>query len=162
MNSPATARLRRHSRPAMILAGVFALTASFAVTVPAQAGYYGDSYYGGGYGGGSCGYRCGGCGYYHRCGYAPYRRYYHGCCGYRRSGVVFEKRYIERELVVRRYGWGGGGPYYGRNYGPSPYGYGGGYGGYDRGPFPYGYGGVRDWRSPYGYGSSAYGYGDGY
>lgn len=156
MDSPATARLRRNSRLAMIIAGVFALLASFAVTAPAQAGYYGG--YGYGYGSGSCGYRCGPCGY--RCGYVPYRHYYHGCssCGYRRSGVVYEKRYIERELVVRRYGYGGWGHPYRNHCGYSPCGYGGGY--YRR-PFPYGYGGVRDWGSPYGYGPSGYGYAEG-
>jgi hypothetical protein len=164
MNSPATTRPRRRSRPAMIAAGVFAMLASLAVTAPAQAGYYGygDSYYGGPrscggyYRCGGCGYRCGGCG--NHCGYVPYRSY-HGCC-YRRSGVVFEKRYIEREFVVRRYGYGGGGPYYGSHYGYRPY---GGYGGYGRGPFPYGYGGVRDWGTPYGsgYGPSGYGYAEG-
>ena len=164
MNSPATARLRRNSRLAMIIAGVFALLASLAVTAPAQAGYYGGYGSGYGYGSGPCGYRCGPCGY--RC--APYRHYYHGCYSggcYRRSGVVYEKRYIERELVVRRYGYGGGWgrPYYRNRCGYSPC---GGYGGgYYRGAFPYGYGGVRDWRSPYGYGygygPSGYGYAEG-
>src|SRR4029077_2690503 len=123
MNSPATALAPGRSRLALIVAGVLALLGSFVVAAPAQAGYYGDSYYGSN----PCSYR-------YRCGYgyphyAP--RYYNGCsaCGcYRRcgsgyrSGVVYERRYVEREYVVRRYGYGG----YRRHYGCYPY---GGYGG---------------------------------
>jgi hypothetical protein len=167
MNSPATARPPGRSRLALIVAGVLALLGSLVVTAPAQAGYYDDSYYGPR----PCSYRC---------GYSPYRyapRYYNGCssCGcYRRcysggrSGVVYERRYVEREYVERRYGYGGCG--YGgcrRSYG----GYGGGYGrpyGYDGGyrrpygyypyggyrswssrRYPWGWGGVRGWRGPY-------------
>ena len=144
MNSPATARPPGRSRLALILAGALALLGSFAVTAPAQAGYYDNSY--------PCSYRCG-----YR--YSPYRytpyRYYNGCstCGCRprcNSGVVYERRYVEREYVERRYGR----PccHYRRHYGYNPYGgyrspY---YGGYR--PWPrLGYGGVRDWREPYGY-----------
>jgi hypothetical protein len=145
MNSPAIARLPGRRRLALIVAGVLALLGSFAIIAPAQAGYYGDAYYGPR----PCSYRCG--------GYAP--RYYNGCsscgcyrrCGYSRGGV-YERRYIEREYIERRYGYGGYGGYR-RNCGYSPcggyrpyYGYSGGYR-----PFPYGYGGVRYWRSPYGY-----------
>jgi hypothetical protein len=157
MNSPATARSPGRSRLALIAAGFLALLGSFVVTAPAQAGYYNDSYYGSS----PCSYRP-------RCGYgfspyryAPYRRY--GCSGcggcYRRcgpvyrSGGVYERRYIEREFVERRYGYGW--PYR-RNYGYNPY------GGYRFEPsgFPWGYGGVRNWRAPYGsgYQPSAYGY----
>jgi hypothetical protein len=157
MNGPAVARLSRHSRLATIVAGVLALLGSFVVTAPAQAGYYGESYYGGPR---PCSYRCG-------YNYQPYR-YYNRCssCGcYRRCystsrpGLVYERRYVEREFVERRYGWPAR-HYYGRRYGYNPYG-GGGY--YRR--FPYGYGGVRDgyggvrgWRSPYGYRDVPYGY----
>jgi hypothetical protein len=170
MNSPANARPPGRSRLALIAASFLALLGSFVVTPPAQAGYYGGSYYG--YN--PCSYRprCGGYGYgYPRYGYAPYRHY--GCSGcggcYRRcgsvyrSGAVYERRYIEREYVERRYGYGG----YGRNYGYYPYGgYGRNYGynpygGYrSSGPFPWGYGGVRGVPTPYGYGyqPSAYGY----
>jgi hypothetical protein len=153
MNSPATARPPRRSRWALIVAGVLALLGSLVVTAPAQAGYYGESYYGSS----PCSYRC---------GYSPYRyapRYdYHGCsaCGcYRRCysrsrpGLVYERRYVEREYVERRYGW----PtrHYRRHYGYYPY---GGYRSWSR-PFPWGYGGVRrwgyggvrGWRTPYGY-----------
>jgi hypothetical protein len=165
MNSPAAARPPSHRRVAMIVAGVSALLGSFMVTAPAQAGYYGEGYYGSR----PCSYRCGGY------GYEPYR-YYHRCssCGcYRRcystsrSGLVYERRYVEREFVERRYGYGWPSHhYYGRRYGYNPYGYGynpygAGYGGgyYER--FPYGYGGVRGWRSPYGYRyPSAYRYAD--
>jgi hypothetical protein len=160
MNSPATARPPGRSRLALIVAGVLALLGSLVVTAPAQAGYYDDSYYGPR----PCSYRCG--------YYAP--RYYNGCssCGcYRRcyggrSGVVYERRYVEREYVERRYGYGGCGyggcrRYYG-GYG-RPYGYDGGYrrpyGYYPYGSYrswstrryPWGWGGVRGWRGPYGY-----------
>src|SRR6266849_8492994 len=130
MNSPATVRPPGRSRLALIVAGVLALLGSFAVTAPAQAGYYDGSNYGYNYGPRPCSYRCG-------YGYSPYRyahRYYNGCsaCGcYRRcgsvsrSGVVYERRYVEREYVERRYGYGG----YRRHYGYYPYGaYRGGYG----------------------------------
>jgi hypothetical protein len=158
MNSPATARVPGRSRLALIAASFLALLGSFVVTAPAQAGYYGNSYYG--YNPCSYRLRCGGY------GYAPYRRY--GCSGcggcYRRcgpvyrSGGVYERRYVEREYVERRYGYGGYRPSYGYN----TY---GGYNpfvGYQFAPsgFPWGYGGVRNWRAPYGYGyqPSAYGY----
>jgi len=163
MNSPATARSPGRSRLALIVAGVLALLGSFVVTPPAQAGYYGESYYGSN----PCAYRCGE-------GYSPYRyarpyRRYYGCsaCGcYRRcnSGLVYERRYVEREYVERRYGGYGG--YYRRHYGYSPYGgyrrdygyypYGGyrrhyGYYPYRRRyPWGYGYGGVgRRWSVPF-------------
>ena len=152
MNSPATARPPGRSRLALILAGALALLGSFAVTAPAQAGYYGESYYGSRH-----------CSYSSRCGYSPYRyapqRYYNGCsaCGCRprcNSGLVYERRYVEREYVEQRYGR----PccHYRRHYGYDPY---GGYQSWSR-PFPWGYGGVRDRRAPYGYGyePSAYGY----
>jgi hypothetical protein len=158
MNSPATARPPGRSRLALIAAGIVALLGSFMVTAPAHAGYYDDSYHGSN----PCSYRCG---YgYPRYRYAP--RYYNGCsaCGcYRRcgsvsrSGVVYERRYVEREYVERRYGYGG----YRRHYGYYPYGgyrrpY-GYYGGYRR-PFPWGYGGIRGRPYGYGYEPSAYTY----
>jgi hypothetical protein len=157
MNSPAIARPPGRSRLALIVAGVLALLGSFAVTAPAQAGYYDDSYYGSN----PCSYRCG---YgYPRYRYAP--RYYNGCssCGcYRRcgsvarSGVVYERRYVERSYVERRYGYGG----YRRHYGYNPYGgYRRHYGYYPYGgyrysrPWGYGYGGVgRRWPTPLAYG----------
>jgi hypothetical protein len=156
MNSPAIARPPGRSRLALIVAGVLALLGSFAVTAPAQAGYYDDSNYGSNYGSNPCSYRCG----YPRYRYAP--RYNNGCsaCGcYRRcgsvarSGLVYERRYVERQYVERRYGYGG----YRRHYGYNPY---GGYrrpcgyyscGGYRSRPYPwgYGYGGVgRRWPTP--------------
>jgi hypothetical protein len=168
MNSSANGRPPGRSRLALIIAGVFTLLGTFVVTAPAQAGYYGGSYYG--YN--PCSYRprCGGYGY-PRYGYAPYRRY--GCSGcggcYRRcgsvyrSGAVYERRYIEREYVERRYGYGG----YRRPYGDYPYGGYRHYGSYPYGayrswsrPFPWGYGGVRGEPAPYGYGyqPSTYGY----
>ena len=163
MNSPATVRPPGRSRLALIVAGVLALLGSFAVTAPAQAGYYDDSNYGSNYGYNPCSYRSR-CGY----GYSPYRyarRYYNGCsaCGcYRRcgsvsrSGVVYERRYVERQYVERRYGYGG----YRRPYGYNPYGgYRRDYGYYPYGAYRggYGYGGVgRRWT--YGYQSSADGY----
>jgi hypothetical protein len=162
MNSPASALPPGRSRLALIVAGALALLGSFVVTAPAQAGYYGDSYYGSN----PCSYRCG----YPRY-YAP--RYYGGCssCGcYRRcgsgyrSGLVYERRYVEREFVERRYGYGG----YRRHYGYYPYGgyrrpYGYyPYGGYRR-PWGYGYGGIgRRWPTPYyGYQPSADTYDEG-
>jgi hypothetical protein len=138
----AQARAPGNRRWAPILAGVLALLGAFIVTVPAQAGYYGDSYY----------------------GYRPYSPYRYGCsaCGcwrrcYSRPGLVYERRYVEREYVERRYGWPG--HHYRRHYGYYPY---GGYRSWSR-PFPWGYGGVRYWRAPrYGwqapYGYSRYGY----
>src|SRR5260370_38429634 len=78
MNSPATARSTGCSRLALIAAGFLALLGSFVVTAPAQAGYYGNSYYGSN----PCSYRP-------RCGYSPYRSYNNGCsaCGcYPRPG----------------------------------------------------------------------------
>jgi hypothetical protein len=151
MNNPAAARPR--SRLVLIVAGVFALLGSFAVTAPAQAGYYDDGYYGSN----PCSYRCGG--YAPRYRYAP--RYYNGCssCGcYRRCGsvsrgVVYERRFVEREYVERRYGYGGYRRHYGYPYGGYRRPCGdyscGGYRSYSR-PYPYGYGGVRSWRGPYG------------
>ena len=161
MNSPATVRPPGRSRLALIVAGVLALLGSFAVTAPAQAGYYDDSNYGYNYGSNPCSYRSR-CGY----GYSPYRyarRYYNGCsacgcyrrCGVARSGVVYERRYVEREYVERRYGYGG----YRRHYGYNPYGgyrrhYGYPYGAYRSSsrPWGYGYGGVGRRWAPYGYG----------
>jgi hypothetical protein len=169
MNSPATALPPGRGRLALIVAGVLALLGSFVVAAPAQAGYYGEPYYGSN----PCSYHCG----YPRY-YAPH--YYHGCSpcgcyrhcglGYRSGGVVYERRYVEREYVVRRYGYGG----YHHHYGCYPYGgYGGGchhyggyypYGGYRR-PwgYGYGYGGVgRRWPTPfYGYQPTAETYEDG-
>ena len=162
MNSLATARSTGCSRLALIAAGFLALLGSFVVTAPAQAGYYGNSYYDSN----PCSYRPR-CGYgYSPYRYAPYRRYGCSSCGcWRRcnSGAVYERSYVEREYYERRYGYGG----YRRHYGYYPYGgyrrpY-GYYGGYRR-PYPYGYGGVRGWRGPYGslYQPSAERYGDGY
>jgi hypothetical protein len=158
MNSPATTLPPGRSRLALIVAGVLALLGSLVVTAPAQAGYYEGSYYGSN----PCSYRCG----YPHYGYAP--RYYNGCsaCGcYRRcgsgyrSGLVYERRFVEREYVERRYGYGG----YHRHYGCYPYGgcrrYGYyPYGGYYRSrPWGYGYGGIgRRWPTPgFGYQPSA-------
>ena len=147
MNSPATARPPWRSRLALIVAGVLALLGSFVVTAPAQAGYYDDSYYGSN----PCSYRCG---YgYPRYRYAPYRDYggcspcgcYRRCHSYSRPGVVYERRYVEREYYERRYGYGG----YRRHYGYNPY------GGYRR-HYGYPYGAYRSWSRPWGYG---YGYG---
>ena len=162
MNNPATARPPWRSRLALIVAGVLVLLGSFVVTAPAQAGYYGDSYYGSN----PCYDRCG----YPRYRYVPPYRYngcspcgcYRRCHSYSRPGPVYERRYVEREYYERRYGYGGYRRHYGYPYGGyrRPYGY---YGGY-RGPYPYGYGGVRGWRGPYGslYQPSAERYGDGY
>jgi hypothetical protein len=159
MNRVATVAPAR-GRLALILAGLFALLGSFVVTAPAQAGYYE------GYGYNPCSYRCGYPAYRY---YRPYRNY-HRCysCG---SGVVYERRFVEREYVERRFGYGGYRrpygyyPYYRRPCGYSPcggyrpsgygYGYGNGYG------YGYGYGGVgRRWSLPYvgGYGPYAEGY----
>lgn len=135
MNSLATVRTDMRSRLVPIVVGLFVLLGSFALTAPAQAGYY-EGY-------NPCSYRCG----YPAYRYYPPRRYYHRCysCGPR---LIYERRYIEREYVERRYGYGG----YRRHYGyyPSyrrPYGY-DPYGGYR--PSGYGYGGVgRRWSLPY-------------
>jgi hypothetical protein len=153
MNSPATALTPGRRRLAWIAAGILALLGLFAVTAPAHAGYYGEPYYGPR----PCSYRCG---YgYPRYRYEPYG-YYHHCsaCGCwrrcysaSRPPLLYERRYYEREYVVRRYGWPhhhyGYYPYYRHHYGYYPY----GYRSWSR-PFPYGYGGVRGWRTPYGYG----------
>jgi hypothetical protein len=135
MNSLATVRAAVCSRLALISAGLFVLLGSFAVTAPAQAGYY-------------------------RCGYPAYRyyppyRHYHRCYSCGGSRLIYERRYVEREYVERRYGYGGYGGYR-RHYGYNPYyrrpcGYSpcGGYrpSGYGYG---YGYGGVgRRWSVPY-------------
>src|SRR6266849_10819599 len=115
MNSPATVRPPGRSRLALIVAGVLALLGSFAVTAPAQAGYYDDSNYGYNYGSNPCSYRYR-CGYsYPRDRYAPYRDYggcsacgcYRRCHSYSRPGLVYERRYVEREYYERRYGYGG-------------------------------------------------------
>ena len=58
MNSIATVRAPVRSRVALMVAGLFVLLGSFAVTAPAQAGYY-DGY-------NPCSYRC---------GYPAYRPY---------------------------------------------------------------------------------------
>jgi hypothetical protein len=166
MNSPATARPPWRSRLALIVAGVLALLGSLVVTAPAQAGYYDDSYYGSN----PCYDRCG----YPRYRYVPPYRYngcspcgcYRRCHSYSRPGVVYERRYVEREYYERRYGYGGYGGYggYRRHYGYNPYGGYGGYrrpygyyGGYRR-PFPWGYGGIRGRPYGYGYEPSAYTY----
>jgi hypothetical protein len=147
MNSTATAGPPACSRLALIVAGIFALLGSFVVTAPAQAGYYDGSY--------PCSYRCG----YPAYRYYPTYRYHNGCysCG---RHLIYERRYVEREFVERRYGYGG----YRRPYGYYPY------GGYRRpyGYYPYGgyrrsygcnpCGGYRSWSRPSGYGNG-YGYG---
>jgi hypothetical protein len=127
-------------RWALLAAGVVALFGSLMVTAPAQAGYYGEP----DYGYHPCSYHCG----YSPYRYGYYRPYRYGCsaCGcYRRcssgSGLVYERRYVEREYIERRYGC----CQHRRHYGYYPY------GGYRSGAFPYGYGGVRSWRAPYGY-----------
>jgi hypothetical protein len=132
---------------ALIVAGVLALVGSFAVTAPAQAGYYG------GYGYDPC------------CGYPRYPVYHHRCCG---SHVVYESRYVEyyvRRTVYgghhccgygRPYGYYGGYRPYGGGYGygGGGYGYGGGYGGVGRHwPLPF------DGYGPYGGPYAAGGYG---
>ena len=140
MNSILTVQPLLRGRLALIVAGVVVLLGLAAS--PAQAGYYGGYGYGGfGYGGGPC------CGY--RPYYPVYRRHY-GCCG---PHLIYERRFVEREFVERRYGYG-----YPHHYGcchagyyggyGRPFGYGGGYGA------PYGYGGVgRRWPLPFdGYG----------
>jgi hypothetical protein len=155
MNSIPTVQALLRGRLALIVAGVFVLLGLAAS--PAQAGYYGGYGYGGyGYGGygGPCSYRCG-----YRPYYPIYRRHY-GCCG---PHLIYERRFVEREYVERRYGYG-----FRRHYGcysydrchagyyggygrPLGYGYGGGYGA------PYGYGGVgRRWPLPFPAGYEAY------
>lgn len=161
MNSTVSARPSALRRWAPIAAGIFALLGSFAAAAPAQAGYYGEPYYGPN----PCSYRCGYPAYRY---YPPYRRHY-GCysCG---SHLIYERRYryVEREYVERRYGYGGYRRHYGYPYGYSPYGYrrpyGYGYGprysyyGGER-PLGYGYAGIgRRWPAPYVDGA----YGEGY
>jgi hypothetical protein len=152
-------------RWALIVAGAIALFGSFFAAAPAQAGYY-DA----GYNYNPCGYRCGYPAYRY---YRPYRPVYrsrcYSCGG--GSGLIYERRYIEREYIVRRYGYGG----YRRHYGYSPYGYRrdcgyspcgyrrnygypryGAYRSYSR---PYGYGGIgRRWSLPYAEGYDRSGY----
>ena len=154
MNSLATVRAAVCSRLALISAGLFVLLGSFAVTAPAQAGYY-EGY-------NPCSYRCG----YPAYRYYPPYRYHRGCYSCGGSRLIYERRYVVREYVERRYGYGGYGGYR-RHYGYNPYyrrpcGYSpcGGYrtSGYGNG---YGYGGIgRRWSVPYvdGYGPSAEGY----
>lgn len=137
MNSIASVNERGRSRWALIVAGivagVFALLGSLAVTAPAQAGYYPCSY---------------------GCGYPAYRYYRPRCysCG---PHLLYERRYVERVYVERRYGYGGYSGYR-RPYGYYPY------GGYRR---PYGYYPYGGYRRPYGYypygGYRGYGYGYG-
>jgi len=140
-------------RLALIVAGILALLGSFVVTAPAQAGYYGEPYYGSN----PCSYRCG-------YGYAPHRcspcGCYRRCYSGSRPSLVYERRYLERQYVERRYAWPPrhyGCSYcgYRRHYGYYPY---GGDRSYSR---PWGYGGVgRRWPTPYGYRyePSRYGY----
>jgi hypothetical protein len=165
LSSPAPPRPLIRSRWALLIAAVAAFL-TFAVTTPAEAGYY----YGGGDYGSACGYRCGGY-RYHSCGggygcggyrYRPCGDYgcgyrYHSCssCGYHgyypRRNYVYERRYVEREYVERSYG----APHY-HHYGYDDHRY-----GYDdepyrrysyyRRPFPYGYGGIRGEAPPYDY-----------
>jgi len=139
MNSIATVQQLLRGRLALIAAGVLALLGSFAITSPAQAGYYG------GYGYDPC------------CGYPRYPIYHHHrCCG---SHVVYESRYVE--YYQRRTVYGGnpccgyGRPfgYYG-GYRPYGFGYGGGWGGVGRRwPLPF------DGYGPYGGPYAAGGYG---
>jgi hypothetical protein len=149
MNSIATVQPLVRGRLALIAAGALALLGWF--TTPAQAGYYGDPYYTPD----RCSYRCGYPAYPY---YPVYHRHY-GCysCG---RHLIYERRYIEREYVERRYGYG-----YHRHYGCYSYGYRCHYGynpyGPDRSwarPWGYGYGGIgRRWPAPY-----LAAYGDGY
>lgn len=128
------------SRLALATAGILALLGSFAAPAQAQAGY--DAYYGAS----PCSWRCGYPAYRY---YPTYRRHY-GCYSCR-PHLLYERRYryVEREFVERRYGYGGYRrhyyPYgYGRRYGYYPY------GGY-RSAYPgYGYAGIgRRWPAPY-------------
>jgi hypothetical protein len=151
MNSPATARPPAGGRLALIVAGVLALLGSFVVTAPAQAGDYGDSYYGYRYSPYRDDRGCSACGCWRRC---------HSVS---RPGLLYERRYVEREYVERRYGWPA--HHYRRHYSYDPYGgyrswsrpyrrhYGyhpyGGYRSWSRPSYPWGYGGVRGWRPPY-------------
>lgn len=142
ISNDAMARSRIRKRWAVLAAGVVALLGSLAVTAPAQAGYYGD------YGYNPCGYHCGYPHYYphYHYGCSPCGCYHHCYSGSR--NYVYERKFIERIYVERRYGCCH------HHYGYSPYGghYGGYYpdegyrrpyfGGYRR-PFPYGYGGDR-------------------
>jgi hypothetical protein len=149
MNRVATARPRARGRWALIAAGIFGLLGSFVVIEPAQAGYY-EGY-------NPCSYRCG----YPAYRYYPAYRHHCYSCG---THLIYELRFVEREYVERRYGYGGyrrhyyGYPYYRRHYGYYPY------GGYRR-PWGYGYGygsgGIgRRWPVPYagGYRPYAEGY----
>jgi hypothetical protein len=134
------------------------LLGSFMVVAPAQAGYYGDSYYGSN----PCSYRCG-------YGYSPYRcsacGCYRRCHSILRPGLLYERRYVERQYVERRYGYGG---YYRHHYGYPPYagyrrpcGYDpcGGYRSWSR-PYPWGDAGIgRRWPTPYTYRYEPSGYG---
>jgi hypothetical protein len=135
---------------ALLVAGVIAMCGSFFVAAPAQAGYYD-------YGYNPCSYRCGYPAYRY---YRPYRPVYrHRCYSCGGSGLVYERRYIEREYIVRRYGYGG----YRRHYGYAPsYGYRRHYGypyrSWSR-PYGYGYGGIgRRWSLPYAEGQARSGY----
>jgi hypothetical protein len=152
MNNTVTAGPPSRSRLGLIVAGAIALFGSSFFTAPAQAGYYDAGY-------NPCSYRCGYPSYRY---YRPYRPVYrHRCYSCGGSRLIYERRYVEREVVVRRYGYGG---YYRRHYGYSPYGYRrdygypryGAYRGYSR---PYGFGGVgRRWSLPYAEGYNRSGY----
>jgi hypothetical protein len=152
MNNRVTAGPPVRRRLALIVAGAAALFGSLFVAAPAQAGYYDAGY-------DPCYDRCGYPSYRY---YRPYRPVYrHRCYSCGGSRLIYERRYIERELIVRRYGYGGFRRHYGyspcgyrRDYGCSPYGYRRSYGyprygayrGYSR---PYGFGGVgRRWSLP--------------
>lgn len=132
--------LPARSRLILATAGMLALLGSFA-PAQAQAGY--DGYYGS-----PCSYRCGYPAYRY---YPTYRRHY-GCYSCR-PHLLYERRYryVEREFVERRYGYGG----YRHHYSHYPYGYGRRYGYYPYGAYrsaypTYGYGGVgRRWPAPY-------------
>jgi hypothetical protein len=140
MNGIGMSYLPARSRLALIAAAALALVGSLAT--PAQAGY--DGYYGY-YGPNPCAYRCG----YPVYRYYPYRRHY-GCYSCR-PHLLYERRYVEREFVERRYGYGGYRHYYRRYpyYGYGRY-YGYPYGGYRPAGYGYGYGGVgRRWAPPY-------------
>jgi hypothetical protein len=135
MNGIGISYLPARSRLALIGAGALALVGPLATPAQAQVSYEVD------YGPGPCAYRCGYPAYRY---YPAYRRHY-GCYSCR-SHLIYERRYVEREFVERRYGYGSYRhhyPYYG--YGRS-YGY--PYSSYR--PSGYGYGGVgRRWASPY-------------
>lgn len=133
MNSTVSARASARRRWTPIAMGIFALAGSFAVTAPAQAGYYEDAYYGSN----PCSYRCG---YPAYRAYPAYRRHYG-------PHLIYERRYryVEREYVERRYGYGGYRRHYGGYYGyRRPYGY-----------YPYAY---RSRWQPLGYGYAGIGH----